>query len=326
MSIQSLSVHVESAKHFIFEASTKSMNRVRAGIQTCLEYLLKEPIDHNQWKKHITRPQGILDFPSAPYPIECDEGIVLIDKLWPALVLTPPLSQLLTAFTRSAKRMERLESIYRHDARLVGQRLDINRAICTHLSEQRENMLRIIDEFEQQGRTAECAYSDRDIKKVEAELDRFEDSRHKWIDENIRLRDELQRERQIAWIEPIELARALDPAIQAAGIAPSEKESWLCERRTFGALLHHIYKRRNTAGHPFARAFNEREWARDKNRNPAVPNANPELHDAHNEFDLCHWNRIVAQQDFDDREILLRDRWREFEAARRVANRVIPTE
>ena len=196
-------------------------------------------------------------------------------------------------------------------------------------------MLKSIKEHEeaQHGDSEKCPYTADDVAAVENTIARYQNEMEKWGAQSHEIAEAVANERQAAWEEPLALARLLDGPLRRGGLLPTEQASWLAERQSLGPLLRHIHMRINTRGYPFAAQFHESEWERGDGGNDGEQNeadiraegGTDETRNALNNFDICHWNRAVAEQEFKDIRMLLRDRDKDFRAEMRAAYQDVPS-
>ena len=255
------------------------------------------------------------------------QPLTVLEGGTPTLKLTPAARDAVRAFVSATKRVERIEAIHGFDNADVNTSLDRAHNLAACREQERQKMLNIIKEHETGAQPRPCPYTMDDVAALEADMDHFRASMKAWIDEHAKIREEMQRELEEAWQHPIRLVKLLEQPLRDAGLLQDEKAWWLAERPTLGALIRHIYKRSNFEDFPDAKAAFERQTQADAGGDAGDVEADPaaeELESAYKDFDVCHWNRIVARQDFDDCRMLFRNRDKEYRAELREKYRAVP--
>lgn len=183
-----------------------------------------------------------------------------------------------------------------------------------------------------------CPYSAQDVEEVKDKIAEEEEFLKGWIDENVKAREELGREEREAWLHSFGFVDLIEKPLQVAGILPSERDSWLRERQMLGFSFHHIFSRLNTLGHPFLKSFHDAQWrARGQPNNDFVPppedgqylddqtGRDAETVDILNHLDICHWNRRVAQENFQHMDVVITARENELEEEFRKGHASMPS-
>ena len=260
------------------------------------------------------------------YPFNCAERLVTINNSVPALVLTPTLCDALRAVIHSARRMERLESIYQKNRNTLGLQLDRLGATINFLSRQHEEMSRLITHYQDDNRAMDCPYSWADVDKVSDDLHKEERIMDRWLENERDLREEVQAERGTTLSPQLDLTALLEQPVQAAGVIQDETDWWLSERPLLPALAHHTYCFRNAGGLPAHKKFlKDEQTKRGGAETDISSSAQEELDTAWHDFDVTHWNRIVAQQNFDEMRQLLDERYKEWVTKLTQADKPVPT-
>jgi hypothetical protein len=120
-------------------------------------------------------------------------------------------------------------------------------------------------------------------------------------------------------LHQFELSNMLCKVLEGSHLLLSPNEQWLADRRTLDHHFKHMYRRVNLRRFKFAEDFVVNDWATNDDQSEGESSGELELDNemvsAVNGFELYHWNRMVARDDFNNRRGLGAERERAYLSA-----------
>ena len=234
-----------------------------------------------------------------PLPTEYDHGLMIVNEQVPATPIDAKLWAQLQNFIDDSMRHERAEQIMSMDTDTINDRMRRHRAYISDLHQRRNFMINVLEKQDKEGQNS--AYSWRDVEEVDEMIKEADQVLQAYEDEGQHIVVSAREERMDLVAQHLELAQVLREYSRPKDSVDARAERGLSERRCFRWHTRHMYQPTNLRNHPFAELFVERDWAKqdDESQSKSDDSMRSSLKSAINAFELSHWNREVARDDFD---------------------------
>lgn len=157
-------------------------------------------------------------------------------------------------------------------------------------------------------------YSWDRVRKLDELIAKTKQVHTAYIQEGKRIGEELQEERKRTLAQYFELGHLLRKQLEESNLLPRPNDQMIADRRSFGWHVKHMYKRTNLERYPFVDEFVTKDWEKREQGARQAENATPtvstSLASAINGYEVSHWNRMIARDDFEHRRELMDQRQR----------------
>lgn len=272
-----------------------------------------------------TRPLTAANFKfPAELPQAYGDGLIMVDDWVPALPLTQKLYHNLSSMVQILHRHQRIEKILSVDRSAAYRELDTLRG---HISAviKRRNLTRGVLEAQEkdksQGVVTEPQYGQEELDELNDLIRTGLNNTRKRQDGIKDIDTEIMHERKHALLQLFETGNLLLDSFAESGLQPPEKQRTLAERRSYGVHTRHMYRSRNIKNFQFADELVRKEGVvkRSQVSDDSDSSLSDSLVSAINDFDICHFNRLIAIEDFARMGELAADRQRD-----RIASMPLP--
>ena len=247
-------------------------------------------------------------------PPEYASGLVILDEEVPALPLTANVWDQLRSFFENAERQEKIEHVLSKDRDRVNGRVQRNDLYIKQQQLRRDMMVKVLEEQAQ--KNLQQIYSWDEVNRIDEDIRLTEEQTAAYYEESRQIDDAARKERNDALARHFELARLLRKQVDNAGLMRSQQERNIDHRRSFGWHTAHMYERTNLADHEFADLYVEKDRRKHQDtqdsehegseQESAASEISKGLAAAIDAFEIAHWNRMVALDDFENRSEIIR--------------------
>lgn len=273
-------------------------------------------MDHSQregrmpWDVAVAKP---IIAPSE-LPIGCLNHLIILAGRYPTLMLTERLLDLLMAFTQDFRQMQRYGSFFNAEMDSISEQIKDCDEHLESLRATKDEMEHILNEQgggEHPEDFVRVEYSDTELKSLNTKIDKLVAIRNSHVQASQRCLQEMREVRSNTLEGQYDLCNTLHSIFQEAGMRASDTEQWKHDRREIqGQTLRDLHRwATEVAKFPFAQDYVLQDWkTQDQRRNTIADtgdiqeeDSDDALSEAINEFEMCHWNRRIARDDFERR-------------------------
>lgn len=289
--------------------------------RACLDHITKcsrcRGLNYEQTEQHVPVCRWPPLLPSRlalpdQIPATCENNFVLVDGGVPAMLLTNTLFAKIQQFAEDFRRLQQLEKMYAVEIKTANDQIDLLTSDRAELRRRRDMLTKVLrDEEAKPIGQKTFGYTWSEVNRVNKDYDRGRDWSNKWFYKGEAAYKEMQAVRMKTLEKQYELANMICAMLNESNVL-SATEQWTQDRRALHTPdLREIHLEANDMSRfpkvlkfvtedMISRSDSDRsDWSQGGSE--ALPSRQEKLQNAMNDFERCHWNRLVAKNEFAER-------------------------